>query len=624
MAELPTIRELQVRLQNAPNAPMPQVNFGERQAAGVEFRAQAQMQGAVGDVLDRMTRSVFGMAGEMSQRAGLQFAAENPLTAEQLQAMAKGDMSTVKLGSPLNVFNSAVRKARAIEISGHAEIEGRDKLVKLLAAVDRGEATTQDVRDQVTSLTNGYSQAIAKVDPEASFKFRAAMSTAGGQVIEKTAQLDAKKRLVQNAFKLQTDIDSKIKLIETYLTNERPIDPSTQKPFDINVLINAEYQNFINNASSMVGTTQASQLGQQFLKSIGAAKANVISNAVINGDKQIGGDFLVAVGRLQKGTAGIYSDVYNSMTLEQRAAMRNEMRSQTIDIERAQDRARTLGKENVGKEVRQLTSDFYTITSIMENPDATDNLEVLAQRRQETLTRLNTLAITTGVVSVDYVRSLPGKAQDTGPRNYRAEAELIDDIKTNKITKEQFWDESNKRGIPPKVAADMFPLFDPAAAREDDAVLDFARSMAGTIRGQFNVPARKQEEIINFRQNVNQEFDRKMTEWQMKGRVTAPPTKSQIAEEIFNKQRSSKVQDRMDFVVKDASSKYGVDGTIKKTRLNFESLEFVYDANGSPIDLNQDLIEQLRKQGLIKDDIDSIRQYALTIERLRIQRGFIK
>jgi hypothetical protein len=78
---------------------------------------------------------------------------------------------------------------------------------------------------------------------------------------------------------------------------------------------------------------------------------------------------------------------------------------------------------------------------------------------QDNLTKLNTLAITTGVVSVDYVRSLPGKAQDTGSRNYMAEAQLMDDIKTNKITKEQFWDESNKRGIPPKVAADMFPLF---------------------------------------------------------------------------------------------------------------------------------------------------------------------
>lgn len=98
MAELPTTRELQVRVANAPNAPMPQVNFGERQAAGLEFRAQAQYQGAVGDVLDRMTRSVFGVANEMSQRAGLQFSAENPLTPEQLTAMAKGDMSTVQLG----------------------------------------------------------------------------------------------------------------------------------------------------------------------------------------------------------------------------------------------------------------------------------------------------------------------------------------------------------------------------------------------------------------------------------------------------------------------------------------------------------------------------------------------
>jgi hypothetical protein len=623
MAQLPLIRELQVQIANAPNAPMPQVSFGERDA-GLAFQAQARYQGAAGDVFDRMTQSVFGMAGQMSQRAGLQFAAENPLTAEQLQAMAKGDMSTVKLGSPLNVFNSAVRKARAIELSGHAEIEGRKKMVDLIDAADRGQITTQQVRDQVTALTNGYGQSISQVDPEAAFKFRASMATAGGQVIEKTAQLDSKRRLAQNAFKLQTDMDSKIKLVETYLTNERPIDRSTGKPFDINRLIAAEYENFINNATSMVGGTQAAQLGQQLLKSIGAAKANVITNAVINGDRQIGGDFLGAVNRLQKGSAGLYSDVYNSMTLEQRASLRTELRNQTVDIERAQDRARGFGKENAAKEARRLIADYMVATSIIENPDDQDSIELITRRRGQIQKRLMEISIETGIISPEYVMTLPEKSQTTGERNYRAETKLKDDVKQGRITKAQFWDEVQQRGIRQDLAAPIFDLFDPAAAKDDNAVEDYARLVSRTVRGQFNLTARQAEQSSNFIAAVDDEHAKAFAKWESDGRKGAPPLKRDVAASLYNKQRSSKIQDRIDFQVKEAKASFGPEGTIKKTKLDFEDLDISVDANGNPIDLDPDLIAQMYRQGFKAHEIDRIRQYALAIEKLRQQRDQIR
>ena len=128
MAELPLVQGFRTQIQNAPAAAMPQVTFGERNPQ-IALESQARYQGAVGEVLDRMSRAVFGVASDMSQRAGLQFAAENPMTPEQLQAMSKGDMSQVSLGSPLNVFNAAVRKARAFEVSAHAEAEARDQLI---------------------------------------------------------------------------------------------------------------------------------------------------------------------------------------------------------------------------------------------------------------------------------------------------------------------------------------------------------------------------------------------------------------------------------------------------------------------------------------------------------------
>jgi hypothetical protein len=335
MAELPTTREFQVQVANAPNAPMPQVSFGERQAAGLEYRAQAQFQGTMGDVLDRMTRTVFGMANEMSQRAGLQFSAENPLTPEQLTAMAKGDMSTVQLGSPLNVFNSAVRKARAIELSGHAEIEGRDRLMKLVDAAGRGEISTQEVRDQITALTNGYSQSIAKVDPEASYKFRASMGAVGGRVIEKTAELDAQRRFLTNKAKFDTEMRNVVKTIEIAATTKMPIDPETGKEISFNAFRQAVQQGFTNNAVAILGPVGAAQYVNQINKEMDNAIVNSIAQ-YLNVDPSFA-NAGNGIERLLRGDAGSASNAFQTLAADDQNKVRAAYR--TAKVQRKEDAA---------------------------------------------------------------------------------------------------------------------------------------------------------------------------------------------------------------------------------------------------------------------------------------------
>lgn len=370
MAELPTTRELQVRVENAPNAPMPQVSFGERQAAGLEFRAQAQMQGTTGDVLDRMTRSVFGMANEMSQRAGLQFSAENPLTPEQLTAMAKGDMSTVQLGSPLNVFNSAVRKARAIEISGHAEIEGRDKLMMLVNAAGRGEISTQEVRDQITSLTNGYSQSIAQVDPEASYKFRASMAAVGGRVIEKTAEVESQRRLLANKVKLDRDYQNMQKAVELAVTTKMPIDEATGKEIPVDAFVDALKQNFINNAVAIVGPAGAASFIGRINEDMATTKINSVAQ-YISTDPQFSKD-PNAVQRLLRGDAGSATNAYQSLLPDDKAKVIAAYMTADAQNYTLQKRRQEAGAESG----RRNFTNLFVQYSTEEDPVARANLKV--------------------------------------------------------------------------------------------------------------------------------------------------------------------------------------------------------------------------------------------------------
>jgi hypothetical protein len=158
--------------------------------------------------------------------AGQQFAAENPLSTEQLNAMSAGNMSGITLGSPMNAYGLALRKARAIELSAHAEVDGRAQLVKLLDAAERGEVDTNVILDKVTAITNGYGQSLARVDPDASFKYRASMATLGSRVVDKAAEIDGRKRLLTNSVALDRDYQTTLRAISLYSSSSPSIGPS--------------------------------------------------------------------------------------------------------------------------------------------------------------------------------------------------------------------------------------------------------------------------------------------------------------------------------------------------------------------------------------------------------------
>ena len=315
MAQLPQVQSFRAQVQQAPSAVTPGVSFGQ-QRPEIALEAQARYQGTVSQVLDRISERVFGVAADQSQRAGLQFAAENRLTDTQLRAMATGDSSELDLGSPLNVFNNAVRKARAVEVSAHAEIEGRDKMVELLKKAESGEVDTQQVRDQIVALTNGYSQSLAQIDPEASYKYRASMATMGSKVIDKIAELESKKRLIANRTKLDRDYNNFLTGVSAYASSEMQINPATGQKFTLNEVTDAMKQNFLNNALMLGGVQAADLYLAKIEKDINEVKVNSITQALIT-DENFGKPGVLDA--LRTGNAGKASDAYMSLLPDDRA-----------------------------------------------------------------------------------------------------------------------------------------------------------------------------------------------------------------------------------------------------------------------------------------------------------------
>lgn len=435
MAELPLVQGFRTQVQNAPSPALPQVSFAQ-QNPQIAYEAEARYQGAIGDVLDRMSRAAFGVASEMSQRAGLQFAAENPLTPAQLEAMSKGDVSNVNLGSPMNVFNAAVRKARAIEVSAHAEVEAREQLVKLMQRAEAGELSTDDVRSQIAALTNGYGSAIAKVDPDASFKYRASMATVGGRVIEKVAEFEGQKRVIANSVKVQRLMTTMQQEIALASTSKMPIDPATGKEMPVTQYIDALKQNFLINATALIGPTAAAQYVGRIDKDISDTMVNAVAQH-ISTDPQFAGR-PDAVQRLLRGDAGSASNAFQALLPDDKAKVVAAYMTADAQKYTLQQRAKAQSEEG-GR--RQLTGLFVNY-SLETDPEKKAQLQIRMLQHPS--------------LTMDLAKTLtePPKTSETG----KAIVESL--IRNGQITTEaQLWQASKEYGVYDKDLGQMFTKY---------------------------------------------------------------------------------------------------------------------------------------------------------------------
>ncbi len=192
---------------------MPQVDY-------VGVRAEGQAAGQLSQLLERMSSTLFKEAGELRQKEGLEFVATNPITPEQLEAAKGGSIQPLGLGGGLSIFDQAVRKARAIEIAGHFEMEGRNELTKLLTQVETGQATSADVETKIKAFTDGYTKTVSQIDPEASFKFRATMATQGNAILKSAYETELKRAKNQRIAKFDMDFDNQMRLLEAAVAQD--------------------------------------------------------------------------------------------------------------------------------------------------------------------------------------------------------------------------------------------------------------------------------------------------------------------------------------------------------------------------------------------------------------------
>ena len=299
-----------VQMRGVGGVPMQQVTPRQvdfMQAANV----QAQGANQLAQMIDRMSQSAFTMSGQLSQQAALEDVASNPLTPDQLEMAKNGDMSQLGVGgSTLNLYDAAVRKARSFELASAFDTEAKAEVVKILSDVENGTATSQSAAEKLNTMTRGFSQSLAQVDPDAALKFKASMGVYANTVMAEAYKTEQKRTKEKQALLLESNFTNSIKLVEPDLAKGFYVD-ADGKEQPIEPMLDVYRKNVSDTAFAAGGLQMANQYLGKFDKAVAEAKVNAATKVALGDDYMA--DPVMGLQKLMKGDLGRMSGVFMNM-----------------------------------------------------------------------------------------------------------------------------------------------------------------------------------------------------------------------------------------------------------------------------------------------------------------------
>jgi hypothetical protein len=251
------------------------------------------------------------MAGELSKQAAMEEVANTPLTPQQLEMAKNGDMSQLGVGgSPLNIYSATMRKARSFELASAFDTEAKAEVVKILADVENGTANSQTAAQKLNTMTKGFSQSLAQVDPDAALKFTASMGVYANTVMAEAYKSEQKRTKEKNTLLLESNFSNTMKLVEPALVQGFYVDAEgAEQP--IEPLLDVYRKNISDSAFAAGGLPLANQYLAKFDAAVAEGRINAATKTAL-GDEYMG-DPVVGLQRLMKGDLGRMSGIFLAM-----------------------------------------------------------------------------------------------------------------------------------------------------------------------------------------------------------------------------------------------------------------------------------------------------------------------
>lgn len=255
MADL-RLQSGRVQAQGISSLPQPNMNFGQ-QRREVEFQTAAESSSVLSRTLSNLSTQMFGMAQSMAESAGEEFAANNPITEKELEAMKNGNTDAFKRKFSLNAFTASVNKFRAHELSSNFELEVVNDAAKIQQQIETGFQSdgktpyvvdAKKISEDWIAKTNGFGDVLARYSPDAAYKFRATAAVHGNRVLLAATKATSEQRFLQNQVKIEAEISLHAASLSSIINGYQGNNPA-----ELLSLITAERERVVGNATVLGG-----------------------------------------------------------------------------------------------------------------------------------------------------------------------------------------------------------------------------------------------------------------------------------------------------------------------------------------------------------------------------------
>jgi len=585
MAELPRYRRPGVLL----------AEFPRSDPVHIKEATRGSLQ--LNESLNRLSSWAYEQAAKEAHAAGEQYGAENPVTPQQL---LDGTASLAQRGS---IYGEAARGIQLDALTTDVEIEAQGRLSDIKGRAEAGELDAIGAMSEIKDVQDGYAEALRKVDPKASNKFRARVATAGNSLLLSIQETAAKRAIERNKLNVDNWIDTVAgDQVSPAIEAGDTVDPESGQrvtPADRLKLL----RRTLVEATTAIGDPEYARGARKRFDDI-VEKAQVDALVKVAGSPDFARtpdgrfDGVGAVARADKGDFGRHTSVYAAMPSDQQAKVRLAIRQASADRYTAgQHEAAELKKADELK-VNQL---------VIEYPAAPP------ARKRQIESALQAISTTTGAITgagINHLKeSVKPKGDGTVKPNEVGETRLRMDIASGKIrTPEQYWDTAQRYGVSPKQVNEVFSFFITRQNRGEQQADSRLRTAAGIAPGMINPSSGRADAYISLTRQLDTEYSKALKAHQEDPKVNPAPDREGLAEELVRRRQESPKQKAIDATLKGLNDQWGTAGTAKKTGVTFTE----------DMDVNE-VRQALTKQGIPKSNIESIIRSLQSVEAQRRQ-----
>lgn len=337
MATLPRYEPMGVQY-----ADLPRVSTANLQIAAEAYSRMSQQ-------VDRMLNFLQGERETEAQRKAKQYAIENPLTQEQIDAAVRGEGPSLQVPGAGTVFQRTYEAMQGAMLSAELQAEGQRKIGQALAVVKAGGTIDlQQAQSDLRDMIDGYAASVSALDPEESVRLRASLSIAGKSLFEEAAAQQVKREITLVNTNMDAAADAAKPVIEGIISQSGTIDPSTGRPVDVEKMLRSQLLPF----ERLVSQTGHAKPLETVLSTIRQAKVDAIVSLATK--DEFAANPLKALRRLADGDLGRLSEIYKGLSQDDKEVIRKRVRDYNVDQAAAQKAEDDRRKDDAARAAKTL------------------------------------------------------------------------------------------------------------------------------------------------------------------------------------------------------------------------------------------------------------------------------